>query len=94
MQYISIAVFILLFTSLSIYIYVLSKSISKSIEEKILLIHTRIDKLFTIDKPAENQVGKNESVLPIEEQNAMNIPPDVKFEVDGSDQVPQGYEEK
>ena len=74
-----------------VYSIILYFLISKKIED----IHKRVDNIFTVDKPTPNEASKdNGELLELEEQNILNIPPNIKFEVEGSDQVPIGYEEQ
>jgi len=59
-------------------------------------IHKRIDAIFTIDKPSANDPSLTKNVEEnFQEENFLNIPPNVKFEIEGGDSnVPPGYTEK
>ena len=63
--------------------------IHKRIEE----VHKRIDAIFTVDKPSENEATKvDENIVDLDENNAYDIPDNVKFAVEGGDSnVPPEY---
>ena len=55
-------------------------------------LHRRIDNIFTVDLPSPNEATKKTSDgIELNEQNALNIPPDVKIELEGDDNVPFGF---
>lgn len=57
------------------------------------LLHKRIDALFTIDAPQQNEATrKGTNLEELSEQNMLNIPANVKFEIEGQDNVPPGYD--
>jgi len=66
----------------------------KKLEKNINNIHKRIDMIFTIDKPLPNEASKKNDLLQdLNEQN-IYIPPNVKFEVEGQDNIPIEYQKK
>ena len=66
----------------------------KKLEKNIDNIHKRIDMIFSVDKPSPNDAAKSGG--PLQELNEQNvyIPPNVKFEVEGQDNVPLEYQNK
>lgn len=66
----------------------------KKLEKSLNNIHKRIDMIFTVDKPTPNEASKNnDSLTELNEQNVY-LPPSVKFEVEGQDNVPLEYQNK
>ena len=65
------------------------------IELRILNLHKRIDQIFVIDKPQENEAMKEDpNEVELSEQNLMGVPSDVKFSVEGGDSaIPPGFKE-
>lgn len=65
-----------------------------ALDQKIILIHKRIDQIFTVDKPAENLAAKED---PFEENlndvNIYGITPGLKVDVEGGSDihVPPGF---
>ena len=64
-------------------------------EKSIGKIHGRIDQIFTVDIPTENEASKPvPNDVELSENNPLSLPKDVKFSVEGGDtQVPPGFKE-
>ena len=62
---------------------------------KIDNLQKRIDNIFTVDPATPNEATKKGSDLePLGEQNMLNIPSSVKFEIEGQDNIPPGFSDK
>lgn len=61
--------------------------------KSLVELHKRINNIFSVDFPATNEATKKDNNnVELNEQNMLNIPPDVKFEVEGGDEnIPPGY---
>lgn len=75
-----------------------SKGVSKRLENaesSLDKVHKRIDQIFTVDIPAENEASKPvPNDVDISEDNPLNLSKDIKFQIEGGDtQVPPGYKE-
>lgn len=54
------------------------------VNKAVANVHKRIDQIFIIDQPAENQVARAQTEdVEFNEQNILDIPKDIKFEVEG-----------
>lgn len=94
MLYIILLLIVAGFSFLSYFVYKLSKEIS-SLESSIKLIHTRIDKIFTIDAPEPNEAVKTNTNEIDLSTTDMQVPRDVKLDLEGGDSnTPPGFEEK
>lgn len=65
----------------------------KNISVEIRKLHSRIDQIFVVDRPSANEATKTVDMGDdFNEQNAIDLPPHLKFELEGGDsQVPPGY---
>ena len=94
MLYIILLLIVAGFSLLSYFVYKLAKEIS-SFESSIKLIHTRIDKIFTIDAPEPNEAVKTNTNEIDLSTTDMQVPRDVKLDLEGGDSnTPPGFEEK
>lgn len=70
----------------------LSAWLSYKNNNNIVALHKRIDSIFTVDIPTPNEATqKEEKPIDLSEQNMLNIPPDVKFQIEADDNVPPGF---
>lgn len=67
----------------------------ENLASAVLQVERRIDKIFTIDVPSENEATKSvANDIEISEDNPIGLPKDVKFQIEGGDtQTPPGYKE-
>ena len=94
MNFIILLLIVAGFSLLSYFVYKLAKEIS-SFESSIKLIHTRIDKIFTIDAPEPNEAIKTNTNEIDLSTTDMQVPKDVKLDIEGGDSnTPPGFEEK
>lgn len=94
MNFIILLLIVAGFSLLSFFVYKLAKEIS-SFESSIKLIHTRIDKIFTIDAPEPNEAVKTNTNEIDLSTTDMQVPKDVKLDIEGGDSnTPPGFEEK
>ena len=94
MNFIILLLIVAGFSLLSFFVYKLAKEIS-SFESSIKLIHTRIDKIFTIDAPEPNEAIKTNTNEIDLSTTDMQVPKDVKLDIEGGDSnTPPGFEEK
>ena len=90
------------FSLLSFFVYKLWKEITsyKSILQQLIIsinkVHSRIDKIFTVDAPEPNDATKvDTNEIDLGETDSFQIPKDVKLDIEGGDMsVPPGFEEK
>lgn len=90
------------FSILSFFVYKLWKEVIsyKSILQQLITsinkVHSRVDKIFTVDAPEPNDATKADTnEIDLSESDSFQIPRDVKLDIEGGDMsVPPGFEEK